>query len=90
MPETSYKVLWWSVKEYWMHILFVLFPVATTLYVMAIANPFTLLRPGTVADVDVLRAILWTMISMNVSLIFILVEVTTLYLMWFSQQRSKK
>ena len=72
------------------HILFVLFPVAITLYVMALANPFTLLRPGAVGDVDISRAMLWTLLSINVSLIFILVELTTLYLLWFSQTGRKK
>jgi hypothetical protein len=89
MPETTYRVLWWNIRSYWMHMLFVLFPVATTLYVMAIANPFILLRPGAVADIDISRATLWTLISINVSLIFILVEITTLYLMWFGQSRRK-
>lgn len=88
MPE-EYRFLSWSIKSYWMHIFFVLFPVATTLYVMALANPFTLLRPGAVSDPELSRAMLFTLISINVSLIFILVEVTTLYLLWFSQQRKK-
>jgi heme/copper-type cytochrome/quinol oxidase subunit 2 len=68
----------------------VLFPVATTLYVMALANPFTLLKPGAVNDIDISRATLWTMISINVSLIFILVELTTIYLLWFSQRKNRK
>jgi len=86
MPKT-YRVLWWDVKSYWMQILFVVFPVATTLYVMALANPFTLLKPGAVSDVDISRATLWTLLSINVSLIFILVELTTLYLLWFGDRR---
>ena len=90
MPESSYRFLSWSIKSYWMHLLFVLFPVATTLYVMAIANPFTLLRPGTVGDVDISRATLWTLISINVSLVFILVELTTIYLLWFGQTSRKR
>jgi len=87
MPESSYRVLWWNVKSYWMQLLFVIFPVATTLYVMALANPFVLLKPGSVGDVDISRATLWTLISINVSLIFILVELTTIYLFWFGESR---
>jgi hypothetical protein len=88
MPN-EYKFLSWSIKAYWLHILFVLFPVVTTLYVMALANPFALLKPGSVTDADISRAMLFTLISINVSLIFLLVEVTTLYLLWFSQQRRR-
>ena len=87
MPEPSYRVLWWDFKSYWMQLLFVIFPVLTTLYVMALANPFVLLKPGSVGDVDISRATLWTLISINVSLIFILVEITTLYLIWFGKER---
>ncbi len=87
MPD-EYRFLSWSIKAHWLHIFFVLFPVATTLYVMALANPFTLLKPGAVSDVDISRATLWTLISINVSLIFILVELTTLYLLWFTQRRK--
>jgi hypothetical protein len=90
MPEPLLRVLMWDVKAYWMHLLFVLFPVATTLYVMALANPFALLRPGAVGDVDISRATLWTLISINVSLIFILVELTTIYLLWFSEKKYRK
>jgi hypothetical protein len=89
MPD-EYKFLSWSIKSYWMQLLFVLFPVATTLYVMAVANPFVLLRPGAVGDVDISRATLWTLISINVSLIFILVELTTIYLFWFGQERRRR
>jgi hypothetical protein len=88
MPD-EYKFLSWSIKAYWMQILFVLFPVATTLYVMALANPFVLLKPGAVSDVDISRAMLFTLISINVSLLFILVELTTLYILWFSQKRRR-
>ncbi|MEM3555163.1 MAG: hypothetical protein QXF56_00340 [Candidatus Micrarchaeia archaeon] len=90
MPEPSYRLLLWDISSYWMHILFVLFPVATTLYVMALANPFALLRPGAVGDVDISRATLWTLISINVSLVFILVELTTIYLLWFSEKRKRR
>ncbi|MCX6775246.1 MAG: hypothetical protein NT130_00110 [Candidatus Micrarchaeota archaeon] len=89
MPQTTYRVLWWNVKSYWMHLLFVLFPVVTTLYVMALANPFTLLKPGAVNDVDISRATLWTLLSINVSLIFVLVEITTFYLLWFGQLKKR-
>jgi len=89
MPD-EYRFLSWSIKSYWMQLLFVLFPVATTLYVMAVANPFVLLRPGAVGDVDISRATLWTLISINVSLIFILVELTTIYLLWFGQERRRR
>jgi hypothetical protein len=89
MPD-EYKFLSWSIKSYWMQLLFVLFPVATALYVMAVANPFVLLRPGAVGDVDISRATLWTLISINVSLIFILVELTTIYLLWFGQERRRR
>jgi len=88
MPD-EYKFLSLRIKSYWMHLLFVLFPVVTTLYVMALANPFTLLKPGAVSDIDISRATLWTLISINVSLIFILVELTTLYLLWFGQSRRR-
>lgn len=89
MPE-EYRFLSWSIKSYWMQIFFVLFPVATTLYVMALANPFAMIRPGAVSDTDVQRAMLWTLISINVSLIFILVELTTLYLLWFSMKEKRR
>ncbi|NYZ79366.1 hypothetical protein H0N99_04425 [Candidatus Micrarchaeota archaeon] len=88
MPD-EYKFLSWSIKAYWMQILFVLFPVATTLYVMALANPFVLLKPGAVSDVDISRAMLVSLVSINVSLLFILVEITTLYAMWFSHKQKK-
>jgi len=88
MPE-EYRFRSWSIKAYWLQIFFVLFPVVTTLYVMALANPFTLLMPGAVNDVDISRATLWTLLSINVSLIFILVELTTLYLLWFGQLKKR-
>jgi hypothetical protein len=88
MPE-EYRFLSWGIKAYWMQILFVLFPVATILYVMLLANPFMLLRPGVISQVDVATATLWTLISINVALIFILVEFTTLYMMWFAQKGKR-
>ncbi|MCX6776419.1 MAG: hypothetical protein NTY73_00370 [Candidatus Micrarchaeota archaeon] len=88
MPS-EYRFRSWSIKSYWLQIFFVLFPVVTTLYVMAMANPFTLLKPGAVSDVDISRATLWTLLSINVSLIFILVEITTLYLLWFGHLKKR-
>ena len=88
MPE-EYRFLSWGIKAYWMQILFVLFPVASILYVMLLANPFMLLRPGAINQVDASTVTLWTLISINVALIFILVEITTMYMMWFSQKSRK-
>lgn len=89
MPE-EYRFLSWGIKSYWMQIFFVLFPVGTIIYVMLIANPFVLIKPGMMSAVDISTATLWTLISINIALIFILVELTTLYMMWFSQQKSRK
>jgi len=75
----------WRLKPVWMYIWFMLFPVLAVLYVILITNPFTLLSTTYVDSMSLQRATLYSIITLNITMLFVLAEITTFYAIWVSK-----
>lgn len=80
MPKEVLKL-----KPIWMYIYFMLFPVLAVLYVMLITNPFTLLSADYLDTLTVQRVTLYSVITLNITMLFVLAELTTVYAIWVSK-----
>ena len=74
-----------ELKPIWMYVYFMLFPVLAVLYVMLITNPFTLLSANYLDSLTIQRVTLYSVITLNITMLFILAELTTIYAMWVSR-----